>query len=235
VISQLPVGESARSTIITRRALQRGISIKKERKKWRKGDVPLRRLAHTLHDAVQSLLPALTTLLLPCSFIANSSRPVRTCSSAIWRRFSDPCSRTVLMMIRMGILAEMEEHTVLNAVRAPLALGDLAEYRSTLFQQLDDPVLGALLEVLEGVLKKITRVRVRMRMRKMEEGLRTCTTRDPVSWHASAAYLPLRGLVTLSEGGLESASIRRGGATYYAKIGAGGVHESSMIYEGRCQ
>jgi hypothetical protein len=63
-------------------------------------------------------------------------------------------------MIRMGILAEMEERTVLDAVRAPLALGDLAEYRANLSQQLvDDPVLGALLEVLEGVLKKMTRVR----------------------------------------------------------------------------
>jgi hypothetical protein len=74
------------------------------------------------------------------------------------------------MMIRVGILAEeMEEPTVLD--------GDGA-----LPQELvDDPVLGALLEVFEGVLKKIMRVRVRMRMRKMEEGLRTCKTSDPVS------------------------------------------------------
>jgi hypothetical protein len=62
----------------------------------------------------------------------------------------------------------------LDAVGAPLALCDLVEHRGALSQQLvDDPVLGALFEVLEGVLKKITRVRVRMRMRKMEEVLRT--------------------------------------------------------------
>jgi hypothetical protein len=75
-----------------------------------------------------------------------------------------------------------------------------------------------------------------MRMRKMEEGLRTCTTSNPVSWHASAAYLPLRDLLTLSEERSESASMRRGGAMYYVKIGgAGGVHESSVIYKGRCE
>jgi hypothetical protein len=72
-------------------------------------------------------------------------------------------------------------------------------------------------------------------MRKMEEGLCTCTTSDPVLWHASAAYLPLRDLLTLSEEGLESASMRRG-ETYYVKIGgAGGVHESSVIYDGHCR
>jgi hypothetical protein len=76
---------------------------------------------------------------------------------------------------------------------------------------------------------------MKMRMRKMEEGLRTCTTSDPVSWRTSAAYLPLRDLLMLSEEGLESASMRRG-ATYYAKIGgAGGVHESSVIYRGHCE
>jgi hypothetical protein len=87
------------------------------------------------------------------------------------------------MMIRIGILVEeREERTVLDAVGAPLALRDPAEYRGALSQQLvDDPVLGALLEVLEGVLKKITRGRVRMKMRKMEEELRTWTTSDPVS------------------------------------------------------
>jgi hypothetical protein len=37
------------------------------------------------------------------------------------------------MMIRLGILAEeMEEYTVLDAVGAPLALRDLAEYRGAL-------------------------------------------------------------------------------------------------------
>jgi hypothetical protein len=82
----------------------------------------------------------------------------------------------------------------LDTVRALLALRDLAEYRGALSQQLvDHPVLGALLEVLEAVLTKITRGRVRMRIRKMEEGLRTCTTSNPVSWHAGAAYIPLRG------------------------------------------
>jgi hypothetical protein len=56
------------------------------------------------------------------------------------------------MMIRMGILAEMEERTVLDG--APLALRDLAEYRANMSQQLiDDPVLGAL-KVLEGVLEE---------------------------------------------------------------------------------
>ena len=65
------------------------------------------------------------------------------------------------MTIRMGILGEeTEERTLLDAVGAPLALRDLAEYRGALSQQLvDGPVLGALLEVLEGVLKKMTRVR----------------------------------------------------------------------------
>jgi hypothetical protein len=135
-----------------------------------------------------------------------------------------------MKMIRIGILAETEERTVLDAVGAQLALRDLASYRAAVSQQLlDDRVLGPLL-------KMTTRVRVRMRMRKMEYGLRTCTTSNPVSWHANAAYLPLRDLLTLSEEGLESASMRRGGATYYAKIGgAGGVHESSVIYKGRCE
>jgi hypothetical protein len=60
------------------------------------------------------------------------------------------------MMIRMGILAEeTEEHTVLDVLGAPLALRDLAEHRGALSQQLvDDPVLGALLKVLEGVLEE---------------------------------------------------------------------------------
>jgi hypothetical protein len=54
----------------------------------------------------------------------------------------------------------MGKRTVLDTVGAPPALRDLAEYRGALSQQLvDDPVLGALLEVLEGVLKKMTRVR----------------------------------------------------------------------------
>lgn len=58
-------------------------------------------------------------------------------------------------MIRMRVLAEMEERTVFDAVRAPLALRDLAESRANLSQQLvNDPVLGTFLEVLEGVLKK---------------------------------------------------------------------------------
>jgi hypothetical protein len=48
-------------------------------------------------------------------------------------------------------------------------------------QLIGNPVLGALFEVLEGVLKKITQVRVRMRMRKMEEGLHTCRMSDPVA------------------------------------------------------
>jgi hypothetical protein len=75
-----------------------------------------------------------------------------------------------------------------------------------------------------------------MRMRKMEEELRICMTSEPVSWHASAAHLALTDLLTLSEEGSESASMRRGGATYRAKIGgAGGVHNSSVIYKGRCQ
>jgi hypothetical protein len=49
-------------------------------------------------------------------------------------------------MIRMGFLAEeMEDRTVLDAVGAPLALCDLAEYRGAQPQQLvDDPVLGFL-------------------------------------------------------------------------------------------
>jgi hypothetical protein len=65
------------------------------------------------------------------------------------------------MIIRMGIgVEEIGKRTVLDAVGAPPALRDLAEYRGALSQQLvDDPVLGALLEVLEGVLKKMTRVR----------------------------------------------------------------------------
>jgi hypothetical protein len=37
-------------------------------------------------------------------------------------------------------------------------------------QAVDDPVLAALLEVLEAALQKITRVRVRIRKREMDEG-----------------------------------------------------------------
>jgi hypothetical protein len=37
-------------------------------------------------------------------------------------------------------------------------------------------------------------VRMRLRGRKREEGLRTCTTSHPLSWHASA-LLVLEGLV----------------------------------------
>jgi hypothetical protein len=142
------------------------------------------------------------------------------------------------MIIRVGMLAkEMEECTALDAAEGPLALRDFAEYHGVLSQQLiSDPALGALLGVLEGVLKKVMGVRVRMRMRKMEEGSRTCTTRDSVSWHASAAHLPLRDLLTLSEEGLELASMRRGRATYCVTIGgAGGFHESSVIHKGCCQ
>jgi hypothetical protein len=57
------------------------------------------------------------------------------------------------MMIRMGISAEMEERTVLDG--APQVLRDLTEYRANLSQQLvDNPVLGALLKVLESVLEE---------------------------------------------------------------------------------
>ena len=51
------------------------------------------------------------------------------------------------MMIRIAILEEeMEEWTVLDTVRALLALRNLAKYRGTLSQQLvDHPILGALL------------------------------------------------------------------------------------------
>jgi hypothetical protein len=42
---------------------------------------------------------------------------------------------------------------VLDAAGVPLALRDLDEYHDTLSQQLvDDPVLGAVLEVLEAAL-----------------------------------------------------------------------------------
>jgi hypothetical protein len=62
-----------------------------------------------------------------------------------------------------------------------------------------------------------------MRLRKNGKALRACTTSDPVSWHVSVAYLPLKNLLALSEDGFESALMRRG-MTYYAKIGgAGGV------------
>jgi hypothetical protein len=75
---------------------------------------------------------------------------------------------------------------------------------------------------------------MRMRARKMEEELRTCTTKNPVLWYASAAHLSLRDLLTRSKEGSEPASMRRG--TYYAKIGgAGGVHEGYVIHKGRCQ
>jgi hypothetical protein len=86
---------------------------------------------------------------------------------------SDPCSRTVSMpTIKMGILVkEIEEHTVLGAVGAQLALCNPAKYHGPMFQQaVDDPVLAALLEVLEAALQKITRVRVRIRKREMDEG-----------------------------------------------------------------
>jgi hypothetical protein len=48
--------------------------------------------------------------------------------------------------------------------------------------------------------------------------------------------LALEGLVDAERRRIESASMSRGGATYYAKIGGGGeVHESSVIYEGHFQ
>jgi hypothetical protein len=64
------------------------------------------------------------------------------------------------MMIRTGIsVKKMENRTVLDAVGAPLAFRDLAEYRGALPKELvDDPVLGALLKTLKAALKKITRV-----------------------------------------------------------------------------
>jgi hypothetical protein len=92
---------------------------------------PIRRLAHALHDEVERLLPA----LLECGQGALAAllvsreleQAVRECSRVTLRCLSDPCSRIVSMkMIRIGILAETEERTLLNAVGAPLTLRDLA-------------------------------------------------------------------------------------------------------------
>ncbi|KAJ7889430.1 hypothetical protein B0H13DRAFT_1888052 [Mycena leptocephala] len=129
----------------------------REEEEGRKDNVPLRRLAHALHDAVDHLLPAfpecgqgILAILLVRRELEQTREEVLERHLAVLLR---PCSRTVSMMIRMGISAEMEERTVLDG--APLALRDLAEYRANLSQQLvDDPVLGALLKVLEGVLEE---------------------------------------------------------------------------------
>jgi hypothetical protein len=53
-------------------------------------------------------------------------------------------------------------------------------------------------------------------MRKMEEGLRTCTTSDPVSWHVS------RIRIGVNEKRCDV--LRKNG-------GSRGVYESSVIYE----
>jgi hypothetical protein len=52
-------------------------------------------------------------------------------------------------------------------------------------------------------------------MKKMEDRSHTCTTSDPVSWHASTAHLHLRSLLTMSKG-LKTASMR-GGVMYYVR------------------
>jgi hypothetical protein len=76
------------------------------------------------------------------------------------------------------------------------------------------------------VLKKITRVS-EDEVEEEWKGIASRHNEDPVSWHISVAYLPLKNLLTLSEDGFESALMRRG-TTYYAKIGgAGGVQENS--------
>jgi hypothetical protein len=95
----------------------------------------------------------------------------------------------------------------LDAVRALLALRDLAEYRANLSQQLvDDPVLGTFLEVLESVLKKITRVRVRMRMRRTEEGRGIAYLHD----EPSSLMACKRGPLALEGFDAERRSIRTG-------------------------
>ncbi|KAJ7853203.1 hypothetical protein B0H13DRAFT_1904279 [Mycena leptocephala] len=129
----------------------------REEEEGRKDNVALRRLAHARHDAVDQILPALLecgqgilAILLVRSELEQTREEVLERHLAVLLR---PCSRTVSMMIRMGISVEMEERTVLDG--APLALRDLTEYRVNLSQQLvDDPVLGALLKVLEGVLEE---------------------------------------------------------------------------------
>jgi hypothetical protein len=89
------------------------------------------------------------------------------------------------MMIGMGMLAEeMEERTVPDAVRDLLLFATSANAAAPCPNSSPTiPSLALFSKFLECVLKKIMRVRGRMRIRKMEEGLRICTTSDAVRPH----------------------------------------------------
>jgi hypothetical protein len=118
-------------------------------------------------------------------------------------------------MIRMGILAEMEERTVLNGV--PLALRDLAEYRANLSQQLvDDPVLGALLKVLEGVLEEDEA----SQSKNKEDGREIAYLRDKRSSHMTCkrGLLAVEGLVAAGRRRVRIGVDEKRRWRYYAKI-----------------
>jgi len=119
---------------------------------------------------------------------------------------------------------------MLDAVRSPLTRSHITESCLALVEQLiDNPILGAVLKILKGVLQK--RVIESEPVLQTVHFIGTWTTREPVSWHARLAHFPFSDLLTLDKIIL----IRCGGnmlfKTYYSKIGgAGGVQVNSIIY-----
>ena len=73
----------------------------------------------------------------------------------------------------------MNERTVLNAVRAPLTLGDLRKNRRALSEELvDDTILSRLFKIFECMLQRDVSSDMSLRF---ETIIVTCTTNEPVS------------------------------------------------------
>lgn len=130
-INWLPVVESARSTIIARRPLEVHPYSKSPHSKWQSYTHPggaSRILFTNLSSA--SFPPsfnAFVTDLKPCSFVANSRRPVRRWERASSWCFEEPCSRTIYTIDQQSIEGTWRNLTVLNTIWPPLAFCYVSE------------------------------------------------------------------------------------------------------------
>ena len=82
---------------------------------------------------------------------------------------------------------------MLDAIRAPLALGDLAEDAEPLVKEfVNNAVFGLGLQIFKSMLMdELAAGSTYLR------GSQTWTTSDPVSWHARDAHFPFNDLLTL--------------------------------------
>ena len=155
-------------------------------------------------------LSALMMLFDPCSLTAYSRRPLIRWSRVCERCFGDPCSRTGGNGFEHRHDEKRKRLTMLHTVAPPLVLRYLAEHVGTLIKQfVYNPILGAIFEVFKSVLND------------KRTGFMT-SERGPFAFER---------LVDAVEEISLSVMMREMTGTDKAKMGgAGGVHESSIIY-----